>query len=153
MSTGTVNFVKKSQILMCQFEDCWDNKKSKIVQSQEIISNIKPEIGKIRPIVIVYPHKRSRLAIVVPFTTKKPYKKKTNALHIPAGIMPGVLGRSECWALCDMPQTVSTFRLKTVFSGAKNDYHRRINQKDSVLPPEYFKEIIKKSARIFSPQR
>ena len=89
-------------------------KKSKIVQSQEIISNIKPEIGKVRPVVIVYPHKRSKLAIVVPFTTKKPYKKKTNALHIPAGIMPGVLGRVECWALCDMPQTISTALLLAI---------------------------------------
>ena len=152
MSNGTVNFVKKSQVLMCHFEDCWNKKKSKIVQSQEIISNIKPEIGKIRPIVIVYPHKRSRLAIVVPFTTKKPHAKKSNTLHIPAGIMPGILGRAECWALCDMPQTISTFRLKTVFSGAKNDYHRRINQVDSILPPKFFKEIIEKSAIIFFPQ-
>jgi len=53
MSNGSVNFVKKSQVLMCQFEDCWDRKNSKIIQNHEIIANIKPEIGKIRPVVIV----------------------------------------------------------------------------------------------------
>jgi len=131
---------------MCQLEDCWDKKNSKIIQNHEIIANIKPEIGKIRPVVIVYPHKRSKLAIVIPFTTKRPYKKNTNALHIPAGKMPGVLGRTECWALCDMPQTVCTDRLKTVFSGKKNEYQRRINQADSILPAEFFIQIIEKSA-------
>jgi uncharacterized protein YifN (PemK superfamily) len=119
-----------------------------IIQSQKTIATIKPEIGKIRPVVIIYPHKRSRLAIIIPFTTKKPYKTNTNTLHIPAGIMPGVLSRTECWALCDIPQTISTLRLKTVFSGTKNDYHRRINQANSILPHEYFKQIIEKSAAI-----
>ena len=151
MSNGFVNFVKKSQVLMCQFEDCWDRKKSIIIQNHEIIANIKPEIGKIRPVVIVYPHKRSKLAIVIPFTTKKPYKKDTNALYIPAGKMPGVLGRTECWALCDMPQTVCTHRLRTVFSGNKNEYQRRINQADSILPSEFFKQIIEKSALLLCP--
>jgi uncharacterized protein YifN (PemK superfamily) len=151
MSNGFVNFVKKSQVLMCQFEDCWDKKESKIIQNHEIIANIKPEIGKIRPVVIVYPHKRSKLAIVIPFTTKKPYKKDTNALHIPAGKMPGVLVRIECWALCDMPQTVCTHRLKTVFSGNKDEYQRRINQVDSILPVEFFKQIIEKSALLLCP--
>jgi uncharacterized protein YifN (PemK superfamily) len=126
-------------------------KKTKIVQNHEIIANIKPEIGKIRPVVIVYPHKRSKLAIVIPFTTKKPYKKNANVLHIPAGIMPGVLGRTECWALCDMPQTVCTHRLKTVFSGNKNEYQRRINQADSILPVEFFRQIIEKSALLLCP--
>jgi uncharacterized protein YifN (PemK superfamily) len=151
MSNGTVNFVKRSQVLMCQFEDCWDRKKAKIIQDHEVIANIKPEIGKIRPVVIVYPHKRSKLVIVIPFTTKRPYKKNANAFHIPAGIMPGVLGRCECWALCDMPQTVCTHRLKTVFSGKKNEYQRRINQADSILPDEYFKQIIEKSALLLCP--
>jgi len=151
MSNGSVNFVKKSQILMCQFEDCWDRKNSKIIQNHEIIANIKPEIGKIRPVVIVYPHKRSKLAIVIPFTTKRPYKKNTNVLHIPAGTMPGVLGRTECWALCDMPQTVCTYRLKTVFSGKKNEYQRRINQADSILPSDFFMQIIEKSALLLYP--
>ena len=146
MSGSLINFVKKSQVLMCQFEDCWDTKKSKIIQGHEIIANIKPEIGKIRPVVIVYPHKRSKLAVVIPFTTKKPYKKNTNALYIPAGVMPGVLGRAECWALCDMPQTVCIQRLKTVFSGKKNEYQRRINQADSMLPAQLFRQIIEKSA-------
>jgi uncharacterized protein YifN (PemK superfamily) len=146
MSNGSVNFVKKSQVLMCQFEDCWNRKESKIVHDHEIIANIKPEIGKIRPVVIIYAHKRSKLAIVIPFTTKKPYKKNANALHIPSGIMPGVLGRTECWALCDMPQTICTHRLKTVFSGNKNEYQRRINQADSILPDEFFRQIVEKSA-------
>jgi uncharacterized protein YifN (PemK superfamily) len=151
MSNGSVNFVKKSQVLMCQFEDCWDKKEAKIIQAHEIIANIKPEIGKIRPVVIVYPHKRSKLAIVIPFTTKKPFKRDTNALHIPAGAMPGVLGRAECWALCDMPQTVCTHRLRTVFSGDRNKYRRRINQPDSILPVEYFRQIAEKSALLFYP--
>jgi hypothetical protein len=99
MSNGSVNFVKKSQVLMCQFEDCWDRIKSKIIQNHEIIANIK----------------------------------------------------KECWALCDMPQTVCTHRLKTVFSGNKNEYQRRINQTDSILPPEFFKQIVEKSAYIIMP--
>ena len=151
MLNGSVNFVKKSQVLMCQFEDCWNRKKSEIIHGHEIIANIKPEIGKIRPVVIVYPHKRSKLAIVIPFTTQKPYKENTNALHIPAGIMPGVLGRTECWALCDMLQTVCIHRLKTVFSGKKNEYKRRINQIDSILPYEFFRQIIEKSTQLLNP--
>jgi len=119
MSGNCVNFVKKSQVLMCQFEDCWDKTKCNIVHNQNIISNIKPEIGKIRPVVILYPHKRVKLTIVIPFTTKLPTKDISNVLYIPFGIMPGVLGRSECWALCDMPQTISFDRLRTVYSGNK----------------------------------
>ena len=148
MSGNNVNFVKKSQILMCQFEDCWDKVKCKIVHNQDIISNIKPEIGKIRPVVIIYPHKRKKLAIVVPFTTKLPVKDKSNTLHIPSGIMPGVLGRNECWALCDMLQTVCVDRLRTVYSGNKNDYHRRINQVASILPTNYFNQIIEKCVKL-----
>jgi hypothetical protein len=56
--------------------------------------------------------------------------------------MPGVLGRNECWALCDIPQTINICRLKTVFSGTKNNYKRRINQVNSILPEVYFKQII-----------
>jgi len=48
-----------------------------------------------------------------------------------------------------MPQTVSTLRLKTIFSGAKNDYRRRINHGNNILPPEFFKEIIQKCGRDF----
>ena len=136
---------------MCQFEDCWDKSKSVIVNSYHIISNIRPEIGKIRPVVIIYPHKRVKLAIVIPFTTKVPAKDTSNTLHIPTGIMPGVLGRTECWALCDMPQTISINRLKTVYSGNKNDYQRRINQTNSILPAVYFKQIIEKSIKIINP--
>ena len=150
MPSRNVNFVKKAQVLMCQFEDCWHNKNGRIVHEAEIISNIKPEIGKIRPVVIIYPHKRARLAAVIPFTTKKPVKEILNALRIPAGVMPGVLGRSECWALCDMPETVSLDRLRTVFAGTRDSYHRRFNQAASVLPPEYFQQIIARFAKLFS---
>ena len=136
---------------MCQFEDCWDKKQCQVINNNEIISNIKPEIGKIRPVVIIYPHKRIKLAIVIPFTTKKPVNDLSNILYIPAGIMPGVLGRTECWALSNMPQTICIDRLRTVYSGSKNNYFRRINQKDSKLPPEYFKQIIEKSAKLINP--
>jgi len=60
-------------------------------------------------------------------------------------------GSSECWALCDISQTVNIYRLKTIFSGTKNNYQRRINQKNSILPNIYFKQIIKKSAIIINP--
>ena len=136
---------------MCQFEDCWDKKQCQVINNNIIISNIKPEIGKIRPIVIIYPHKRIKLAIVIPFTTKKPIKDISNTIHIPAGIMPGVLGRTECWALCDLPQTICIDRLRTVYSGSNNNYFRRINQNDSKLPLEYFKQIIEKSAKLINP--
>jgi len=91
------------------------------------------------------------LAIVIPFTTKKPVKEISNTLYIPAKVMPGVLGRTECWALCDMPQTICTDRLRTVFSGNKNKYNRRINQSDSILPSEYFRQILDKTAKIINP--
>ncbi|MCL2802087.1 MAG: hypothetical protein FWD28_10050 [Treponema sp.] len=103
--------------------------------------------------VIVYPHKRIKLAVVIPFTTKKPFIKNTNALYIPVGIMPGVLGRSECWALCDMPQTINICRLKTIFSGIKNNYKRRINQAQSILPDIFFRQITEKSAKLICPIR
>ena len=148
MSVSNINFVKKSQVLMCQFEDCWDKTKSVIIHKHQLAANIKPEIGKIRPVVVIYPHKRVKLAIVIPFTTKLPIKDASNTLHIPSGIMPGVLGRSECWALCDMPYTISINRLKTVYSGNKNDYHRRINQINSILPAVYFEQIIEKLIKI-----
>ena len=90
--------------------------------------------------------------MVIPFTTKKPAKDILNTLHIPIGIMPGVLGRTECWALCDMPQTVCTDRLKTVYSGSNNNYYRRINQKDCKLPEEYFSQIIRKTANLINPK-
>jgi len=135
---------------MCQFEDCWDRKSNSLNKNHDITAIIKPEIGKKRPVLIIFPHKRIRLAIVIPFTSKKPNNKNPNALYIPVGIMPGVLGRSECWALCDMPQTVNICRLKTIFSGTKNNYQRRINQKNSILPNIYFKQIIEKSAIIIN---
>lgn len=126
---------------MCKFEDCWDNDKCKIIRDSKIISNIKPEIGKIRPVVIIYAHKRAKLAVVIPFTTSKPSTEISNTLHIPVGIMPGVLGRTECWALCDMPQTICTDRLATVFSGDNDNYYRRFNQTESILRQRYFQEI------------
>jgi uncharacterized protein YifN (PemK superfamily) len=150
MSNSNVNFVKKSQVLMCHYEDCWDSKNNAVIQDHNIKANIKPEIGKIRPVVIVYPHKRARLAIVIPFTTKKPFKKNTNVLYIPCGIMPGVLGRAECWALCDMPHTINICRLKTVFSGTKNNYFRHINQSGSTLPTDYFNRIIEKTTALIT---
>jgi len=151
MSISHVSFVKKSQVLMCQFEDCWDSKKGEIIHNHVIKSKINPEIGKIRPVVIIYAHKRVKLAIVIPFTTKKPAKEVTNTLYVPAKIMPGVLGRAECWALCDMPQTICTDRLRTVFSGNKNKYNRRINQADSILPVEYFMQVLEKTAKLVYP--
>jgi len=150
MSDNNVNFVKKSQILMCHFEDCWDKNDYKIIQNYNIISNIRPEIGKIRPVVIIYPHKKVKLAIVIPFTTKFPTKAVSNTLYIPIGIMPGILGRSECWALCDMPQTICIDRLRTVYSGIKNNYHRRINQINSILPADYYRKIIEKSIKLLN---
>ena len=125
---------------MCKFEACWHCVDCKIIHDNKITSNIKPEIGKIRPVVIIYPHKRTKLAMIIPFTTQKLSAEITNTIYIPSGIMPGVLANSECWALCDMVNTVSTDRLQTVF--AKN--YRRLDQPLSNLPDDYFQQIITK---------
>jgi uncharacterized protein YifN (PemK superfamily) len=138
MATITPKFVKHSQVFMCLFEACWDIANSKVANGAGYKANISPEIGKMRPVVIVHAHKRNRLAIVVPFTTQKPLKEITKTLYIPTGNMPGVLGKNECWALCDMVQTVSIARLQNVYAGQRNIH---LNPQDSVLPKHYFEAI------------
>jgi uncharacterized protein YifN (PemK superfamily) len=137
-------FVKKNRILMCRFESCWDVNKNSIAQKCAFISNIKPEIGKDRPVVVIYAHKRAKLAMIVPFTTQRPAEEITNTLYIPVGIMPGVLSRKECWVLCDMIQTVSIDRLHYIYLGTKDSYRRRLDSDESFLPDNYFKQIIDK---------
>ena len=114
------DYVRKSQIFMCKFEDCWDKDNFCIYSDKSIIANIKPEIGKIRPVVIIHPHKRHKLAVVIPFTTQNPQKENFYTIFIPKGVMPGVLAKKECWALCDMPKVVSLDRLQLPFRGKKN---------------------------------
>ncbi|MDR0304212.1 MAG: type II toxin-antitoxin system PemK/MazF family toxin [Chitinispirillales bacterium] len=120
------NYVKKGQIFMCRFEDCWNKINSCIDTNESIIANIKPEIGKIRPVLVIHPHKRHKLAVVVPFTTKKPRKESSYTVFIPMGIMPGILSEKECWALCDMVKVVSLDRLQVPFR-RKRDSHNGIN--------------------------
>jgi uncharacterized protein YifN (PemK superfamily) len=123
---------------MCRFEDCWDLSNSCIHASKSIIANIKPEIGKIRPVVVIYPHKRNRLALVIPFTTQMPQKENFYTVFIPKGIMPGILTKKDCWALCNMPKTVSFDRLQLPFCGNKN---LRVSYKNSILQNQKFDDI------------
>jgi len=113
------NYVKKGQVFMCRFEDCWDRTTSCISTNEAIIANIKPEIGKIRPVVVVHPHKRHKLAVVVPFTSQKPLKEDSYTVFVPIGEMPGILAKKECWVLCDMVKVVSLDRLQLPFSKKK----------------------------------
>ena len=128
---------------MCKFGAYWDNNNCIICTDEKITSNIKPEIGKIRPVVVVHAHKRCKLALVIPFTTKRPEKEVRYTAHVPAGIMPGVLAREECWALCDMVSVVCLDRLENVYSGEKNKYARLIKAPDSKISEKYFSEIQK----------
>ncbi|MCL2844189.1 MAG: type II toxin-antitoxin system PemK/MazF family toxin [Chitinivibrionia bacterium] len=120
------NYVKRGQIFMCRFEDCWNKANSCIDANETIIANIKPEIGKVRPVIVIYPHKRHKLAVVIPFTTKKPPKGDSFTIFIPIGAMPGILAEKECWALCDMLKVVSIDRLQLPFR-RKKDSHKPLN--------------------------
>ena len=123
---------------MCSFEDCWDNNNSQICTDKSITANIRPEIGKIRPVVVIHAPKRLRMAMVVPFTTQKPQQETRYTVFIPQGAMPGILAKKECWALCDMPKTVLLDRLQKPFSGKKN---LSVNYKTTTLDTDKFAEI------------
>ncbi|MDR1026881.1 MAG: type II toxin-antitoxin system PemK/MazF family toxin [Rickettsiales bacterium] len=99
---------------MCDFELCC-RKSDNTICCCDFSSNIKPEIGKIRPVLIVKPHRRHRLAIIVPFTTKKPRDEISLAFEMPQSSLPGVLRYKKCWALCDMIQVVNLDRLQGIF--------------------------------------
>jgi uncharacterized protein YifN (PemK superfamily) len=77
----------------------------------------------------------------VPFTTQAPTDEIEKTTHIPAGAMPGVLAKKECWALCDMIEVVSTDRLQEIYSGDWKSNHRRLESKHSVLPQHYYLQI------------
>jgi uncharacterized protein YifN (PemK superfamily) len=154
MSINTPRFVKRGQVFICDFEACstistgmicFIDKKAKH-PSCGFSANIKPEIGKFRPVVVIYPHKRSRLALVAPFTTKKPAKEMINTLHIPAGAMPGILRQKECWALCDILQAVNLNRLQQVYYDKTTSAHQ--NLKQSYISDKYFLQITEKIRRI-----
>ncbi|MCL2521081.1 MAG: type II toxin-antitoxin system PemK/MazF family toxin [Spirochaetaceae bacterium] len=123
---------------MCNFESCY-NKKDGTISNHEFTANIKPEIGKIRPVVIIKPHKRHRLALVVPFTTQKPTKELSFTVEIPLGFMPGNLKHKKCWALCDMLQIVNLARLQRLY---------RQNIQNICLDGHYYSKIIEKIQKI-----
>ena len=151
MGSKAPPFVKKATVYMCMFDACFDKDKKCVAKNcKNIVSNINPEIGKSRPVIIVHRHRRNKLAIVVPFTTKKPNQELEKTLLIPPETMPGVLGKKECWALCDMIQTVSIDRLENIYSGKNNTYYRHIKPNDSRLPNDYFIEIRKILCSMFS---
>jgi uncharacterized protein YifN (PemK superfamily) len=131
---------------MCRFEDCWNKGESCVYTDKSIIANIKPEIGKIRPIVVIYSHKQHRIALVVPFTTKEPQKGNLYTVFIPKGVMPGILAKKDCWALCDMLKSVSLSRLQLPFSGEKN---LRETFKSTMLEKDKFNEICLISKNVF----
>jgi uncharacterized protein YifN (PemK superfamily) len=128
------------------FELCWDTEKERAVGKPGIVANVRPEIGKMRPVVVVRAHKRNSIALVVPLTTQKPTKEVEATLRIPAGIMPGILGRNECWALCDMVQAVSLKRLQNPYGGRRNMH---LNPQETKLPQIYFDSMMKKLQDLF----
>ena len=87
-----------------------------------------------------------RIALVVPFTTKKPKKETSNTLLVPKGIMPGVLAQKECWALCDMMQVVNLCRLQPTYQKKTTAAHTSFG--NSLLPAQYFAKIIKTANNI-----
>jgi len=144
----SLNFVKKSQVFICRFELCC-KKEDQSICACDYTSNIKPEIGKDRPVVIVHAHKRCRLAIVVPLTTQRPEQEKEYTIRLPVGAIPGVLGKKECWALCDMIQTVSLDRLQNIYSGNHDTRYRLLTAAQSALLKDYFNEIKETLRNIF----
>ena len=126
-----ISFVKKAQILMCDFELCC-RKSDNLICRQDVLPNIKPEIGKIRPVVIVKPHRRHRLAIVIPFTTQRPVGETGCTLEMPIGTMPGRLAPNKSWALCDMICTINIDRLQRIY---------RKDLQDTLISDEYFQQI------------
>jgi uncharacterized protein YifN (PemK superfamily) len=133
-----IRFVKKGHILMCSFESVWDDVELAGIRHCQYLANVTPEIGKVRPILVVRSHKRCSSAIVVPFTTQPPKHEVKQTLHIPKNTLPGVLAKKECWALCDFTTNVSLKRLNQVYSGKKN-LHVPLNK--SFLLEEYFNQI------------
>ena len=127
-------FVRRAQIFLCDFEACC-NKSDCTICHPGFSANIKPEIGKVRPVVIVRPHKRHRLALAVPFTTQRPTKEVSYTVEIPLGVMPGKLRHNKCWALCDMVSVVNLARLQRVY---------RQDLQESFIGLDYYKEIIAK---------
>ena len=133
---------------MCRFEACWDPLKNSVAKNCIFTANVKPEIGKDRPVIVIYAHKRAKLALIIPFTTQTPTEEIINALCIPVGIMPGVLSKKECWALCDMIQVVSIDRLHYIYDGSKDTYKRRLDSNEAFLPMEYFQQITAKIHKV-----
>lgn len=140
------SYVKPGQIFMCRFEHCWDSSNARLCADKTIIANVRPEIGKIRPVIVVYAHKRLRLALVVPFTTQAPLRDVPFTVFISQGAMPGILAKKECWALCDMLKTVSLDRLHKPFCGKKN---LSVNYKATTLDSVKFAEIRSAAKSIF----
>lgn len=139
-------YVQKGQVFMCRFEDCWDKDNDKICSHNSITANIRPEIGKIRPVAVIHSHKRHRTALVIPFTTQKPQNETFYTVFIPQGVMPGILAKKECWALCDVLKTVSLDRLQLPFCGKKN-LHESFNT--TMLDGDKFAQVWATVASLF----
>jgi uncharacterized protein YifN (PemK superfamily) len=93
MPLAPLKFVKDGQVLMCFFEACRNREDDSIVREGKLSANIRPEIGKLRPVAIVHSHKRARLAIVVPFTSQDPTKEVRHTVHLRPGLLTGVLAK------------------------------------------------------------
>lgn len=80
--------------------------------------SIAPEIGKIRPVVVITPHyvQRYRLCAVVPLSTRRPAIALAYHVRLHGTPFPGAA--LEQWAKCDLATSVSHARLDRIPAGA-----------------------------------
>jgi len=70
---------------------------------------VPPEMFKVRPSVVL--NSSPGLTIVVPLSTSKPRIPQLYHLMIPAGRYSFLDADTDCWAKCDMIESVSNHRL------------------------------------------
>ncbi len=88
--------------------------------------SIKPEICKKRPVLVLTPRFRrvQRLLTVIPLSTTAPMSIQRWHTKIQVDL-PHPYDSPECWAKCDLIQTVSWDRL-SLFKAGKDCYGKRI---------------------------
>lgn len=88
--------------------------------------SVEPEICKKRPVIVLTPRFRriQRLLTVIPLSTTAPtsIQRWHLKLHLD---LPAPYESPECWAKCDLIQTVSWDRL-SLFRAGKDCYGKRI---------------------------
>lgn len=98
----------------------------------------KPEITKVRPVVVVSPQPRFRsgLCTVVPLSTVEPENVMPYHYKLPRGLVPNEPAGKDSWAKCDLVATVGLKRLDRVRVQFRNYVA-------PIIPPDDLKAIRK----------